>query len=68
MPRAKNINKKEKVEKEITEINLDDIKKELYDYTDETVRKYYLQEIEKVNKIIIREKNKKILFRNFIIT
>ena len=68
MPRAKNINKKEKVEKELEEINLDDIKKELYEYTDETVRKYYLQEIEKVNKIIIREKNKKILFRNFIIT
>ena len=69
MPRKKDTDsKKEKVVKEKAEVNLDEIKKELYEYTDETVRKYYLQEIEKVNKIIIREKNKKILFRNFIIT
>lgn len=69
MPRKKDTDsKKEKVVKEKVEVNLDEIKKELYEYTDETVRKYYLQEIEKVNKIIIREKNKKILFRNFIIT
>ena len=70
MPRKETKVKKEKVGKEenIKEVNLDKIKKEIYEYTDEVVRKYYLQEIEKVNKIVIREKNKKILFKNFIIT
>ena len=67
MPKEK-VKKTKKESKEVKEVNLDKIKKEIYAYTDETVRKYYLQEIEKVNKIIIREKNKKILFRNFIIT
>ena len=69
MPRKKEDNKKQKaVKKEKVEVDLDSIKDELYDYTDEVVRRYYLQEIEKTNKIIIREKNKKILFRNFLIT
>ena len=58
--------KKEEVQK--IEVDLDSIKDELYDYTDEMVRKYYLEEIEKINRVIIRHKNKKILFRNFIIT
>ena len=67
MPKEK-VTKKKKETKETKEVNLDKIKKEIYAYTEETVRKYYLQEVEKANKIIIREKNKKILFRNFIIT
>lgn len=71
MAKKESNGKKEKVVKKQVEeihVNLDDIKDELYNYTDEMIRKYYLQEIDKVNKVIIRDKNKKILFRNFIIT
>ncbi len=74
MPKEKvTKNKKEKTAKtkkvnEEKTVNLDEIKKELYAYTEETVRKYYLQEVEKANKMVIREKNKKILFKNFTIT
>ena len=75
MPRKKENEKKVKaikkdrvVKEEKINIDFDNIKDDLYKYTDEVVKKYYLNEIEKVNKIIIRDKNKKILFRNFIIT
>ena len=77
MPRKKDNTKKERVVKREKDakkkntpvkVDLESIKDEVYKYTDELVRKYYLTEIEKVNRTVIREKNKKILFRNFIIT
>lgn len=68
-PKKEKIAKKEKVVKEKkVKVEFDDFKDEVYKYTDDVVRQYYLDEIEKVNRAYIREKNKKILFRNFIIT
>lgn len=68
-PKKERTAKKEKVVKEKkVKVEFDDFKDQVYKYTDDVVRQYYLDEIEKVNRAYIREKNKKILFRNFIIT
>ena len=53
---------KEKV-REVVEIN----KKEINDYIDEQVKKYFSDEIDKANKKVIRYKNRKIFFKNIII-
>ena len=55
--------------KEIKEdkINLDDIKDELKNYIDKEIKSEYQDEITKINNKLVREKNKKIIFRNIII-
>ncbi len=55
--------------KEIKEdkINLDDIKDELKNYIDKEIKSEYQNEITKINNKLVREKNKKIIFRNIII-
>ena len=57
----KNVKKEEK-------INLDDIKKELSIYIDETIKKNMTLELEKSYKRTIREKNIKIIIKNMVIT
>ena len=51
--------------KEISEIN--NIKEELTDYINIQIKKNFTEEVEKANKRLIREKNKKIFTRNLII-
>ena len=48
-------------------VDLDNIKNELKIYIDEEIKKEYQEEINKINNKLIREKNKKIIFRNMII-
>ena len=48
-------------------IDLEDIKQELKDYVDIKIKNGFTEELEKSNRRLIREKNKKIIFRNFII-
>ena len=56
---------KEKLENE--NIDLEKIKEELTDYVDLKIKKEINEEIEKANKRVLREKNKKIMFRNVVI-
>ena len=56
---------KEKLENE--NIDLEKIKEELTDYVDLKIKKEMNEEIEKANKRVLREKNKKIMFRNVVI-
>ena len=58
---------KKSVKKE-EKINLDDIKKELSIYIDETIKKNMTLELEKSYKRTIREKNIKIIIKNMVIT
>ena len=58
---------KKSVKKE-EKINLDDIKKELSIYIDETIKKSMTLELEKSYKRTIREKNIKIIIKNMVIT
>lgn len=60
MAKAKEGEKKEKVD-------LTSIKEELKDYVDLQIKKGFTEELEKSNKRLIREKNKKILFKNIVI-
>ena len=60
MAKAKEVEKKEKVD-------LTSIKEELKDYVDLQIKKGFNEELEKSNKRLIREKNKKILFKNIVI-
>lgn len=48
-------------------IDLKKIKKELTDYVDEQIKKNSSSELEKANKRLIKEKNKKILVKNIVI-
>ncbi len=56
-----------KVEEKNEIVDLVKIKEELTDYIDLQIRKEFADEIDRVNKRVIREKNKKILFRNIVI-
>ena len=49
------------------EIDLDDVKAELRDYVDVQIRIKMKEELEKSNKKLIKEKNKKIFWRNIVI-
>ena len=59
--------KKEVKELQLKEVNLDSIKKELTKYIDDQIKANFNEEVEKANKRLIREKNKKIVFRNIVI-
>ena len=59
--------KKIKEEKEIETVDVDELKEELTTYIDKEIKKNFLNELEKSNKRVIREKNKKIFVRNIII-
>ena len=59
-------NKEIKEEKEET-IDLTLIKEELKDYVDIKLKNSFNEELERSNRRLIREKNKKILFRNIVI-
>lgn len=63
--RKKNESNQEE-EKEL--LNIDSIKEELKDYIDKAISKEINTELEKTNKRIIKEKNFKILVKNFVIT
>lgn len=53
--------------KEEEKIDLSGVKSELKDYVDVSIKKSIKEELEKSNKRLVREKNKKILVRNIII-
>lgn len=57
--------KEEKNKKENTDLSK--VKEELTNYIDDKIKKSFNEELDKANKKLIREKNKKILFRNVII-
>ena len=59
--------KKEVKELPLKEVNLDGIKKELTKYIDDQIKTNFNEEVEKANRRLIREKNKKIVFRNIVI-
>ncbi len=48
-------------------VDVETIRKELKDYVDEQVQKTFVEEIDKANKKIIREKSRRIVFKNIII-
>ena len=59
---------KEEVKEEIKEpFDIETIKSELDDYIDIQIRKKVEEELEKTNKRIWREKNRKLFFKNVII-
>lgn len=60
MAKVKTQDKEEKV-------NLDQIKEELTDYVNLQIKKSFNDEVEKANKRLLREKGKKILFKNIVI-
>ena len=62
MAKAKEVSKKEKVD-----VDLTGIKDELKEYVDLQIKKGFNEELEKANKRLIREKNKKIIFKNITI-
>ena len=49
------------------DIDLENVKKELKKYVQDEIQKGYFSEIEKVNKKLLHEKNKRIIFKNFVI-
>jgi len=61
--------KEESIAKEIVneKIDVELLKKELTDYVDEKIRNELVENIEKANKKVIREKNYKILWRDFLV-
>ena len=48
-------------------VNLDEIKEELTSYIDDKIKKEFTDEIEKANRKLIHEKNKRILVRDVVI-
>ena len=50
-----------------TNINVEELKEELTNYIDKQFKKGWSEEVDKANKRLIREKNKKIIFRDIII-
>ena len=58
-------NEEENIKEE--KINLDGIKKELTEYVDEKIRLELVDNIENAHKKVIREKNYKILWRDFLV-
>lgn len=58
------IETKEKVQETV---NLENIKTDLTAYIDEQIKKGFTEELERSNKRLIREKNKKIFWKNIII-
>lgn len=48
-------------------MDLESIKQELKNYVSEEIQKGYFNEIEKVNRKLLHEKNKRIVFKNFAI-
>lgn len=48
-------------------IDIDSIREELKQYVDERVNKIFIEELDKANKKIIREKKRKIIWKNIII-
>ena len=48
-------------------MEVDDIRKELKEYVDEQVNKTFFEELEKANKKLIREKSRRIFWKNIII-
>lgn len=48
-------------------VDVETIRKELKDYVDERVNQTFIDELDKSNKKLIREKNKKILWKNVVI-
>ena len=71
MARSKTIDTKmieaPKTKKEETKINLEGIKEELTLYIDKEIRRSFNDSVEKSNKRLIHEKNKKIIVRDIII-
>ena len=63
----KKVTKKKKVEEVQETVDVEEIKKELTIYIDKEIKRNFLNEIEKANKKVIREKNKKIFMKNIII-
>lgn len=64
MPRAK----KELMIAEATQqLNVKELKKEINEYIDQEIKKGFISEIDKSNKRLIKEKNRKILTRDIII-
>ncbi len=63
MAKTKQIELKE----EKKDINTETLKEELKEYIDLEIKKEYQEEINKINNKLIKEKNKKIIFRNIII-
>lgn len=57
---------KEKIEKSET-VDLKQIKEELTKYVDEKINTDFIKEIDKSNKRLIKEKNKKVFFRDIIV-
>ena len=49
------------------EVDLDEIKEELTDYVDNKMTKHFSSEIDKYSKMVIRDKSRKIFFKNVII-
>lgn len=56
--------KKEEIKEEI---DVSKLKKELINYVDTQIKKSFNDEVEKANRKLIREKNKKIFFKNIVI-
>lgn len=50
-----------------SKVDVDSIKKELQGYVDERVNKIFLEELEKTNKKLIREKSRRIFWKNVVI-
>ena len=48
-------------------VDVESIRKELKDYIDETVNQTFIDQLDKSNKKIIHEKNKKIVWKNIVI-
>lgn len=69
MPKKTPNSSKNDTTKNKEEINIDltKIKEELTDYISDEIKNTYFVEIEKVNKNLIKEKNKKILSKNILI-
>ena len=68
MIKKKTINKEDKIVVKPDSHNLDQIKEELTKYINEIVNDKFIKEIDNANKGVIREKNKKILTKNMLIT
>ena len=56
-----------KVEEKKEEIDVSKLKKELINYVDIQIKKGFNEEVEKANRRVIREKNKKIFVKNIVI-
>ncbi len=52
---------------ENTNVNVEELKEELTNYIDKQFKKGWSEEVDKANKRLIREKNRKIIFRDIII-